>query len=77
MDSSLIYFCLLINHTQSSGIIGIPITKANDYITDISPFLSLHYLQAVYYKVYESDILSYSTENLVVGFVSPNMLEVI
>ena len=49
----LIHICFLLNHTNASGINGIPITKAEGSTADISTFLRLRFYKPVSYKVYD------------------------
>ena len=69
--------CFLLNHTHYDEINGIPITNSIGYTSYISPLLHFRFCQPVYYKVYYSDLTSHSTEKMVDGLVSPNMLDML
>ena len=73
---ALRYVCLLVNHTYSSVVKCIPITKVTGSTSDIIPLLNFLFWKPVYYNIYYSDLPSDSTENVVAGLVLQNMLGV-
>ena len=54
-----------------------PIINATGSSADISPLFRFYFWQPVYYKVDDYDLLSHSTENVVVGLVFTDMLDMI
>ena len=56
------YVCYLLNHVYDDTIKGIPLTRLTGITQDISVMLRFFYWEKVYYKVYDTEFPSASTE---------------
>jgi hypothetical protein len=58
------YVCILLNHTYSDNIQGIPLQHLNGHTPHISVLLRFHFWQNVYYKKVDSHFPSDSVEDV-------------